>query len=95
MPRIFLSAFIATSMAAFPALAVEKKDVLTTYSDIAQAKYVDSLMTAQALQEAVDALLVAPSQDTLEDARAAWKTSRVPYMQTGSATRLWMTGRAV
>ena len=82
MPRIFLSAFIATSMAAFPALAVEKKDVLTTYSDIAQAKYVDSLMTAQALQEAVDALLVAPSQDTLEDARAAWKTSRVPYMQT-------------
>lgn len=82
MTRIFLTAFIATSMTAIPAFAIEKNDVLSTYADIAAAKYDDSLETAQALQAAVDALLAAPSVDALALARDAWRASRVPYMQT-------------
>ena len=56
--------------------------VITTYSDIALAKYEDSLTTAKALETAVDALIAKPSQETLGAARAAWKASRVPYQQT-------------
>lgn len=67
---------------ASPAFAVEKADVLSTYVDIAQAGYQDSLTTAKALQTAVDALIAAPSQDTLAAARSAWLAARNPYQQT-------------
>ncbi|MEZ5714921.1 MAG: imelysin family protein [Paracoccaceae bacterium] len=67
-----------------PALAetVSKGAVLDTYADIAEAKYVDSLSTAKALQSAVDALIAQPSGETLQAARDAWLASRVPYQQT-------------
>ena len=58
------------------------KAVITTYSDIALAKYEDSLTTAQALDKAVDALIAKPSAETLDAARDAWKAARVPYQQT-------------
>ncbi|MFY0621769.1 MAG: peptidase [Pelagimonas sp.] len=58
------------------------QDVLNTYADIAQAGYEDSLVKAQELNAAVDALLASPSQDTLNAARTAWLASRVPYQQT-------------
>jgi putative iron-regulated protein len=60
----------------------DAKAVLATYSDIALAKYEDALSTARALDAAVDALLAAPSQETLAAARAAWKAARIPYQQT-------------
>jgi putative iron-regulated protein len=56
--------------------------VLATYSDIALAKYEDSLITAKALDTAVDAFLDAPSEATLATARAAWREARIPYQQT-------------
>ncbi len=46
-------------------LASPQGDVLTTYADIAEAAYGDSLTTAQALQSAVSAFLAAPSDETL------------------------------
>ena len=67
---------------ATPALAVEKADVLDNYADIAAAKYSDSLITAQRLQTAIDALIADPSAEALETAKAAWLASRVPYQQT-------------
>ena len=67
---------------ATPAFAVEKADVLTNYANIAAAKYADSVTTAQRLQTAVDALIANPSAEALEDAKAAWLASRVPYQQT-------------
>ncbi|NRB01103.1 MAG: peptidase, partial [Rhodobacteraceae bacterium] len=57
---IALSAGLASS-----AMAADKADVLTTYADIAAAKYADSLTTAKALQSAVDALIADPSDLTL------------------------------
>jgi len=57
-------------------------DVLATYANIAQAKYQDSLTTAQSLQVAVDALIADPSEVNLNAAKAAWFAARVPYQQT-------------
>ncbi|ALG92001.1 peptidase [Actibacterium sp. EMB200-NS6] len=64
------------------AMAQDKAAVLETYADIAAAAYGDSLITAQRLQVAVNALGTAPSAEALQQARAAWLAARVPYQQT-------------
>ncbi|MEM6499538.1 MAG: imelysin family protein [Pseudomonadota bacterium] len=57
-------------------------DVLDNYANIAEAKYADSLATAQVLQFAVDTLLADPSAENLQAAKDAWLAARVPYQQT-------------
>lgn len=74
------AAMLASGPAGAEAPAV--KDVLATYSDIAEAAYGDSLTAARDLKTAVDALIASPSEATLARAREAWRTARVPYMQT-------------
>ncbi|WP_420861346.1 imelysin family protein [Algirhabdus cladophorae] len=81
MKRYLLTTAIAVGLAT-PALAVETKDVLDTYADIAAANYGDSLITAKRLQTAVNALVADPSAENLTAARAAWLAARVPYQQT-------------
>ncbi len=82
MKRAFLlSTAICMGLTA-PAMAIDKTAVLDTYSDIAEAKYADSLTTAQALRGAVAKLIETPSPATLQDARTAWIAARVPYQQT-------------
>ena len=56
--------------------------VLKHYSELAHAKFEDSLITAQSLEKAVDALIANPSEETLNAAKAAWIAARVPYQQT-------------
>src|SRR5690606_19247008 len=58
------------------------KDVLTTYADIAEASYGDSLAAARSLRTSIDTLIKSPSDETLAQARDAWLKARVPYMQT-------------
>ena len=65
-----------------PVFAADPAAVAKTYADIAAAGYEDSMITAKALQVAVDALIAAPSEDSLKAARAAWIASRPSYMQT-------------
>ena len=72
-----LGAF-ATSASAEPSV----KDIVKTYGDLAAAKYGDTLNKAADLDKAIDTFLAAPTADTLKAARAAWKASRDPYMQT-------------
>ena len=62
--------------------AAEPDKILETYSDIALAGYEDSLTTAKALDAAIDALVAAPSDETLSAARTAWLAARAPYQQT-------------
>jgi len=62
--------------------AVEPASIVETYIGIAHASYTDSLLTARALDTAIDALLAAPSATTLEAARTAWRMARVPYQQS-------------
>ena len=80
MKRLTLIALLTT--AAAPALAVTEAEVVTTYANIAEAGYADSLATAKALQAAVQALTATPSAETLEAAKSAWLAARVPYQQT-------------
>ncbi|WP_422378736.1 imelysin family protein [Roseibium sp.] len=72
----------ATALFVSPAMAAAPSDVLSTYSDIAQAKYADSLATAKTLKAAVDKLVAEPTEANLEAARAAWIEARNPYQQT-------------
>lgn len=76
---------VAAAFATFPmttAHAADPEAVLNTYSDIAHAGYEDSLITARALDSAIDALIAAPSTATLLTAQAAWIAAREPYQQT-------------
>ena len=68
-------------MAASPALA-DKTAVLTNYSNIAEAVFQDSLMTAEALKVAVDKLVANPTEENLAAAKEAWIEARVPYQQS-------------
>ena len=77
-----LPLFAALTCCALPALAADPTQVAQTYVDIAAASYGDALTSATVLQGAVDALIAAPSADTLNAARAAWIASRPSYMQT-------------
>lgn len=58
------------------------RQVLETNADLAVAMYTDSIVTAQALETAVDAFVAAPSPQTLEAARQAWLIAQEPYSQT-------------
>jgi putative iron-regulated protein len=58
------------------------RDIVQNYAAIGLATYEDAHDTALALQEATNALLAAPSAETLEAARAAWKQARIPYQQS-------------
>lgn len=80
-PLLISSTLFSTALCS-PAFAVEPAEVLSHYSDIAAAKYSDSLTTAKALQVAVAALIAAPTDETLTAAKTAWLAARVPYQQT-------------
>jgi putative iron-regulated protein len=82
MKNALLSSSALLVTFATPALAVEKSEVLDTYANIAAAKYEDSLVTAQTLQKAVNALVANPSAEALQAAKDAWLAARVPYQQT-------------
>lgn len=84
--RTLRSFAIALTLSVAPiaayAQAPAESDVLATYADIAHASYEDALITAKALDAAVDALIADPSEATLTAAREAWKAARIPYQQS-------------
>jgi putative iron-regulated protein len=82
MNSVKLGLLAATALFVTPVLAAAPADVVTTYGDIAQAKYADSLETAKTLKAAVDKLVAEPTEANLEAARAAWIAARNPYQQT-------------
>lgn len=81
MTRFLTAALLSTALVS-PAFAVEPAEVVAHYADLAAAKYGDSLTSAKALQAAVDELISAPSEETLQAAKDAWLAARVPYQQT-------------
>ncbi|WP_172329555.1 imelysin family protein [Mangrovicoccus sp. HB161399] len=82
MPKTFLTSTALAATLAVPAFAVEKSDVLNNYIDMGQAKFEDSLSTAQVLQEKVAALIAEPSPQALDAAKQAWLAARIPYQQS-------------
>ncbi|MBL0371766.1 peptidase [Rhizobium sp. KVB221] len=71
---------IFTSTTAFA--ATEASAVVKNFVELGHAKFEDSLITAKALDKAIDTLIAAPSDETLKAAREAWIKARVPYQQT-------------
>lgn len=80
------SAALLAASVAFTALparaATDPAAVVKHYAELAQAKYQDSLTTAEALDKAIDALIATPSEANLKAARTAWIKARVPYQQS-------------
>ena len=76
-----IPAAVAAMALSLPAGAA-LEPVTQTYVAIAQSAYVDSLVSARELHQAIGAFLDAPSDTTLEQARSAWIKARVPYQQT-------------
>ncbi len=62
--------------------SAEPEEVVTNYANIAYAVYEDSLITARALEQAIDELVNMPSEEKLHAARKAWMAARVPYQQS-------------
>jgi len=75
-------AFVGAAVPASAQTAGEKRAVLATYADIAQAMYQDATSEARRLQASVTALIRKPSAEALATARTAWLAARVPYQQT-------------
>ncbi len=55
---------------------------LEGYGAIVSASYRDSVASAEAMREAIDAFREAPTAETLGAARDAWRAAREPYPQT-------------
>lgn len=81
-----LSACLSALLVGGPAFAADeapsREAVLKNYADIALAGYGDALAAAKKLDEASDALIQNPSQETMTAARQAWKDARPSYQQT-------------
>jgi len=82
VPTLLSSTALCALCLGAPVLAATPEEVAKTYSDIAAAGYGDSLTTARALQQAVEALIATPSETTLNAARTAWIGARPSYQQT-------------
>ena len=82
MKLLFSSAMALSVSVAGGAYADTARDVINGYSDLALAKYTDSLETAKLLDAAIAAFVAAPSETTHQAAKDAWLASRVPYQQT-------------
>jgi putative iron-regulated protein len=59
-----------------------RRDAVKAYATAASAMYTDSVRTAKILHTDVEAFVVAPSAQTLDKARASWKSARTVYGQT-------------
>jgi putative iron-regulated protein len=79
---VFAALLLATSSFVMAAQAAEPTEVVSTYADIAEAVYADSLASALTLRSAIEALAADPSDATLAAARQAWIDARVPYQQS-------------
>ncbi|HHG88990.1 MAG TPA: peptidase [Devosia sp.] len=71
-----------TTQSQTEATPVSVREVVVSYTDLAQAAYEDSVRTAQDLKSAIETLLDEPTEENLEEARTAWKVARIPYLQT-------------
>jgi putative iron-regulated protein len=79
---LMLASVASILTAGAAAAATDPTAVVKTYVEIGHAKYEDALISAKALDKAVDALIANPSDATLKAARDAWIKARVPYQQT-------------
>lgn len=72
-----------SSQATAPVLTTARlQPVAVHYANLALVTFQDALETSKALNQTIDALLAAPSEETLQAAKEAWILARKPYMQS-------------
>lgn len=76
-----VAAVVSFAPSAF-ADAPKPRDVITHYADLAHTMYDASYTTAKEMQQAIDAFVAAPSAETQQKAKDAWKSARTFYQQT-------------
>lgn len=62
--------------------SVTAADVVSNYTTIVRATYADSVLTAQALELAINNFVADPTEENFAAARTAWLEAREPYGQT-------------
>ncbi len=72
----------AADMAKDATLKVSKQEILTTYSNMALANYIDSLNDAKVLQKYIYAFINQPTAQSFANAKKAWLLSRESYGQS-------------
>ncbi len=84
MKIIIMSAalYVIVILAALPSQAATQDAVTENYAKLVHANYKDAYTDALALQQAIDAMLASPTNETLEAAKKAWLISRDSYGQT-------------
>jgi putative iron-regulated protein len=65
-----------------PSLAEEAAPIVEQHAAIVLQSYSDSVLAARALDAAIDAFVLDPTEDNLAAARTAWIAARVPYRPT-------------
>ena len=74
---------LATLLVAGNSIAAPaKSDLIKGYADLAFYNYQDALVTAKALESAVENLVNKPSDAALTQAKAAWLAARPSYQQS-------------
>lgn len=81
-PLTLSTTLLANATSAAPTENADKKAVATHYADIAHSVFSDALTTAKALKQSLNQLTEKPSPESLNAAKSAWKTSRIPYQQS-------------
>ena len=81
MKKIILAVLAATALGA-QAQAVNQTEVIHSYATRAYAKYTESVVTAQKLQQVAEAFLKDPSENNFKLTREAWIEARNPYSET-------------
>ncbi|HDZ55422.1 MAG TPA: peptidase [Pseudomonas xinjiangensis] len=71
-----------TAAPAAEPVADNRAEVVENYANLAFATYEDALITARKLDEAADALIANPTDETLAAAKEAWLQARVAYQQS-------------
>lgn len=84
MKKLILALSVSAALNAplSSASELDVKPVLNHYAEMVYVHYSDVLASAQALQGAIEAFLVAPSAETQQAARQAWRAAREFYGQT-------------
>lgn len=59
-----------------------RQSVVDAYAANTYQGYLDSLNAAKQLQSAIATFVASPSADTLDAAKSAWRSSRIPYGET-------------
>lgn len=95
--HLFALGFVAALVPALAAEAADKRQIVSTYGDIAQAMYQDALTGAEALKKTVGALVEQPGEATLKAARTAGSRPASPTSRrkcSASATPSSTAGKA-